>query len=147
MAACQCVAAPCNCDEWINGVSDVGILGWKVSGGPIASGNVIGGVEANSASGQDVPLNGNPSVDGTSTTTDQSSPGILSLMWNTITRQGPGLFQCRPDSWFCAGTGSQAYKQNPNLGSQQQGSSFQTSLIMIVAALFILLLLARRLSP
>jgi hypothetical protein len=39
------------------------------------------------------------------------APGFGALIWRTITGQSQGLFSCRPDSWFCAGTGAQAYTQ------------------------------------
>jgi hypothetical protein len=157
-ATCSCVTAPCNCPTNLPGVSDISILGLSVNNTPTDSGSVIGGVNGWGPAPQDVPPGDTRAVtDGTATTGNpQSNPGVFSLLWNSITQKfaggsffgGQGVGGCRPDSWFCFGSGSAAYAQNPNLAPQNtSGNSLTTAIIFIVAGLFILFLLVRKLAP
>jgi len=151
---------------YLPGVSDTSLLDkFKAVFNPaVDSGGVIGGAGPdsilNSAASQDVPQGGDTRkvTDYTATTaTPESvagSPGMFRLLWNSITGSGPGLFSCREDSIICAGTGAAAHKQQMDnqTGAAGGGStnwlgSLQSTLILAVVGIVLLLVLVKKLTP
>lgn len=151
-------------EGYLPGVSDTSLLDkFKAIFNPaVDSGAVIGGAGQdsllNSAASQDVPQGGDTRAvtDPTATTTTPQavaeSPGTFRLLWNSITGSGPGLFSCREDSIICAGTGAaakQAQMTTPNQGAGPTNwlGSLQSTLIITVIGLVLLLVVVKRLTP
>lgn len=149
---------------YLPGVSDASLLDKfkAVFSAPADSGLIIGGAGPdmilNSAASQDVPQGGDTRLvtDYTATTatpaTVAEKPGVFRLMWNSITGSGPGLFSCREDSIICAGTGTaakDAQMTTPNQGAGPTNwlGSLQSTLIITVIGLVLLLVVIKRLTP
>jgi hypothetical protein len=142
--------------SFLPGVSDVSIFQTLLATPTLKTSAVDGGAAPfSSAALQDVPPGDTrTTTDYTATSgTPDTAPSLTRLLFNTITLgyAGPTLFSCRPDSWLCAGS-SGITSPNPPVGQQGQvgqglGGTITSSLILIVAGLFIVLLIARRISP
>jgi hypothetical protein len=132
---------------YVLGVSDVSIADVLRSTPDTSSGVTLGNL--NTAAYQDVPRgpSAGRTTDGTATTADHAaSPGTLSLLWNSITGRGPGLFSCRPDSWLCVGSGQAATSAPTVSGTNGITLGFGGTLALVIVGLFLVFLVFRKVS-